>query len=823
MLQINIRSIKSNKHILEQYMHINNIHIAIMTETWTKPSDRIIFNNYELITMDRPDGYGGVGFLINNKLSWKKINPINTFNRLETLKINIKYKHYNLNITTFYNNSNKNSDEITLEFEKLLEESKDETTIIAGDINGHSPLWNNNQSEDILGRKIAEVITDSNLLLLNDGSPTRQNLYRHSTSAIDITLCSQNLVNKLTWIVSTDNIGSDHLPIHIKYNNKEKIEKQITNWEKIIQETSQIIPESINNIEEYIENIIKNNTSTINRKPTFTPKPWWNKDLQNLWNIKSEKQKIYNRCKTLYTAMELKKAVNIIKIEIKKAKKKSWTQFINNINPNTNIKDIWASVNKIKNKRNNQYKILEEKDNAKLFLNNNFPSSTEQMHPPYSNQNINLNAIIFNKNEIKDIINKNNKHTAPGTDKITYKLLKTITEKNENIIELITKYFNKIWLEQTYPEKWKIAKTIAIKKPGKDDRDINSYRPICLLPTFSKLFNRIILNKINIHIIKHNILNENNYGFRQNRSIMDYLTEMINFIRNEKENKRKIILISTDITKAFDNVCKIKLIEIFKKFEFPPMITNWIYQFLTNRSIIIQNNQNIVQKTNSGIPQGSCLSPTLFNIYTTEIHNHNNQNTKIFQFADDICIITTGKNTEELEKNANKTLKKIKQTLDSLKLNINPLKSHFLRLYTNKNNRSTITLKINNTPIEERQTTKILGVIFSNRLALTEHYIKTKNSIQKSINLIKIFTNSQGGAHPSTLLNIYKSIIKSKIEYAYIITDENQTIKKICQTMKNSGIRRCLGLAKTTPIPALLSEATEMPTELDNKKKNKNI
>jgi hypothetical protein len=141
-------------------------------------------------------------------------------------------------------------------------------------------------------------------------------------------------------------------------------------------------------------------------------------------------------------------------------------------------------------------------------------------------------------------------------------------------------------------------------------------------------------------------------------------------------------------------------------------------------------------------------------------------------------------------------------------------------MFTNRNNTKTINLTINNTRIEEKRNTKLLGITFTNRLSLTDHYKITKTKIQKTINILKTLTHTLGGTHPETMINIYKAIINSKLEYPYTITDtKNKTILKICQTIKNSSIRICLGLTKTTPIPVLLAESTETTTELDNDKK----
>ncbi|XP_036340523.1 uncharacterized protein LOC118749851 [Rhagoletis pomonella] len=70
-------------------------------------------------------------------------------------------------------------------------------------------------------------------------------------------------------------------------------------------------------------------------------------------------------------------------------------------------------------------------------------------------------------------------------------------------------------------------------------------------------------------------------------------------------------------------------------------IANWTYNFFSKRTPTLGN--HTVEIT-SGLPQGSCLSPTLFNIYTAQLHEINDTQTQLFQFADDLAIISTNTN-----------------------------------------------------------------------------------------------------------------------------------------------------------------------------------
>lgn len=192
IIQINIRSISSNKDILEKFIEENEIDFAILSETWINNSNNINFRNYRTYIKNRSDGYGGVGFLISNKFSAKIINNNLNLSRIEIHEIEISVNNLLLNLVSFYNNKNQNPNEVDMEFELILNHYKNKNNVlIGGDINAHHPLWEYNRKIDTLGRKIAETITASELVLLNDGSFTRKDERNNQMSAVDISLASK--------------------------------------------------------------------------------------------------------------------------------------------------------------------------------------------------------------------------------------------------------------------------------------------------------------------------------------------------------------------------------------------------------------------------------------------------------------------------------------------------------------------------------------------------------------------------------------------------------------------------------------------------------
>lgn len=816
ILQINTQSIFTKIDNLNEFLRRNDIDIAIVCETWGKDNRRINISNYKTCFLNRHDGYGGVGFIIKNELAIKTINNNLPLHRIELLSIELNWYGDKLFLHSFYNNSNLQPNEVKDEFEMILKINENKRkTIIAGDINAHHALWENNSKNDQLGRLLADIITSSSLVLINNGNHTRQCKANHTTSAIDITLVSNDLADISFWDSKIDSIGSDHFPIIITIGNAD-IDNNIlirkTNWNGVKTELSSnsLVTVDILDFEKELENLISNNTKMITFDTRKKPKVWWNDKLDRLWLIKSAKQKIYNQIRNYSTAIELKKAEAKLKREILKAKRDCWSNFTENLNPNTAAKECWRNINLFNKKKTKMFNLIDNDSvKAQDFLDINFPVQIETTTLPYTNNLLENNPNEFSFHEVIQAI-KESANTAPGYNHISYKLLKELNIKQTFIL---TEHINSLWYSGNYPEKWKHSIVRAIKKPNKNEQDISGYRPITLLPVMSKLVNKLVLKRLTLDTELKKPLPYCQYGFRTNTGTIELLVELFKDAHKLKENKRKSVFIVIDIEKAFDNVDKKILIQTMIDLKLNKQIINWIYQFLSNRKICLSTNNIILtQITNKGLPQGSGLSPQLFNIYTSSISSIENNRVKVYQFADDVGILINAKNDSDLELYANNAMSQLIEVLRRLHLTINPSKTKMMRFHPKR--LTQFSLCLNEEIINEELSLKLLGVSFNNKLSLVTHYKQIKLEIEKSLNILKIFSYRLGGAHPQTLLTIFKAIINSRLSYAYSLTDtDKKNVLNIIQCIKNKGLRLCIGATRTTPISALLAETCEKPIE----------
>ena len=260
-----------------------------------------------------------------------------------------------------------------------------------------------------------------------------------------------------------------------------------------------------------------------------------------------------------------------------------------------------------------------------------------------------------------------------------------------------------------FPSILKIAKVIPIYKSGEKDL-VSNYRPISILPHFSKIFEKILKENIVNFLNKHNVLSESQFGFQQKKSTNEALIELENYLKYQQANNQITCGIFLDQKKAFDtvdhNILKKKLkIKGIRGLSYD-LISSYLanrYQFTCVNSQ--KSDKNII---NYGVPQGSILGSILFLLYINDLRKSSNFKTLLF--ADDTALFASSNNYVSLQKIINVEVKKIKNWLLENKLSLNLKKSYTIIFGEKRKKNKPISIFINNTKISNQNTVKYLGV-----------------------------------------------------------------------------------------------------------------
>ena len=195
------------------------------------------------------------------------------------------------------------------------------------------------------------------------------------------------------------------------------------------------------------------------------------------------------------------------------------------------------------------------------------------------------------------------------------------------------------------PSVLKDANVIPLYKRG-DKSAAKNYRPISLTSVVSKVMERIVRQHLYDHLSTNCLVSNVQHGFRPGRSCESQLLDAVHVWNKSMDNRKSVDVLFLDISKAFDKVPHVYLLEKLKMVGIDGSLLSWIRDYLTNRRqrCIIEGCVSGWLPVTSGVPQGTILGPLLFLLYINDIAY--NLTSKVALFADD-CVLSREVQTRE--------------------------------------------------------------------------------------------------------------------------------------------------------------------------------
>lgn len=698
ILQWNARSLLSNGQDFKQFIDNKNVKPDIMCiqETWLKPRFDFVLNNYVVIRRDREQrSGGGCATFIRKGVPYRVLG---TGKEQEYVVVEVWADKKKIVIINYYNPCKQ----LEVKDMEVIEGQDRDNVIWCGDFNAHNTLWGGDKTDNN-GQVIEEIMNDRNLVCMNDGRKTRTDIRSGKESVLDLTFLSGRLALKCEWEVYEEStFGSDHYPIICKLNvevrlsTEDRYGRWIFNkadWERFM-ETSDLYfrsgQETID-VESYEievrQSIYMAAIATIPKssgKLVRKAVPWW---CSKCKEVVKERNRAFRRLKRTHNfqhMIEYKQAQAEVRRTIRQRKRMYWREYCSNIGSNININDVWGMIKKMEgNRREWNYPILSDGEQLAISNFEKAEMMVSNLSKVHSSSNLSEEErrgreetrrvyteniqkkgksddkynVPFTMRELRNALDKC-KNSAPGHDEISYNMLRHLSNKG---IQKVLNLFNKVWEEGKIPTGWKEAVILPIRKPGKDASNPANYRPIALTSHLGKLMERLVNGRLMHFIEERGLMASCQSGFRKGRSTIDSIICLEDEIRKAQLKKEFVVAVFIDVEKAYDMLWVEGLLIKMHMLGIGGNMFNWVMDFLDNRSIQVKIGGAISSRcfVENGTPQGSVISPLLFNIMINDVFSNVQSGIGKSLFADDGSLWKRGKNVKY-------TMKKVQEALTSV-------------------------------------------------------------------------------------------------------------------------------------------------------------
>ncbi|KAJ8910519.1 hypothetical protein NQ315_012816 [Exocentrus adspersus] len=682
-----------------------------------------------------------------------------------------------------------------------------ERALIVGDFNGKSPQWGEN-TMDRRGEKIVEWVAQNDLVILNQGNrPTfRRGDY---TAILDLTMATSDLRDRvLRWeVLDTENL-SDHAYICFEVSedktgragmgptkagwqarklDKAKLRQALMEVE--VGQTEDQATEFSHYLRKVCDRSMPKRKIVDRRKPTY----WWNNDIAELRKECLAKRRKYTRDRRRdipeheQHIEEYKQARRSLRNMIKAAKRASWKRLCEEVDC-----DIWGDGYKICMRKligfpPRQQMPMEAMDKVVDHL---FP-----VHDPVI-FNCDRSVIFsnFSVDELSKASDKLKEKKAPGPGCIPPEVIKEVTRYNPDYVLGV---YNGLASRAVFPANWKRARLVLLRKGDRPVEDPSSHRPLCLLDVEGKLYEHLILGRLNSELARTGGLSEQQYGFRKGKQTVDAIKEVMRIARNAEEYtwrfRRLCAIITLDVRNAFNSASWQAILVELRSRGIEESLINIVADYLSNREVILEaEGITKTRSITSGVPQGSVLGPTLWNLFYDELLGiQQPPGVTLIGFADDVALLVVAKGEELLINTGNEALQRIATWMDRKGLQLAPEKTE-AALLTTKRKIGNIQFQIQGVTVKPSKVVKYLGAWLDTKLTFAEHVKRAIQKAEKTTAALSRLMPNVGGPRASKR-RLLASVIQSQVLYAapvwHRVTENKKLIRKLAGLQRRLNIR----------------------------------
>ena len=770
VMSINIEGLSSVKQqIMAELCVKYKCDVLCMQETHrSNKAIRPRINGMELVADIPHDKYGSAVFVSKNYTC--ESTSVSSTDNIEIIQVQLS----GVSVTSFYKPPNE-------QFEFSCNTTQTSTQVIIGDFNSHSTQWGYRSTNE--DGTLVEIWAESNLLsLIHDAKQPKsfhsarwQQCYNPDLSFVSTSIAHQSEKIVMDVIPRTQHrpigfkikaaVTPQQVPFRRRYNFKK------ADWEGYAKSTDdgiQNLPPTPGNYERFVSLVKKASCRNIPRGCRTS----------YVCGLTDETKELYEQYQERFESnpfdIETTEAGDELSKAIAEVQRQKWQAMIESTDFTHGSRKAWKTINRSSKdytQPQRQCKVTANQVAHQLLLNGkensshkpksvNIPSHTDAEHSltdPFTMEEL--------KKGVKALAN----NKAAGLDDILCEQIKHLGVKTQT---WLLQMMNNVMESNKFPKLWRKSRVIAILKPGKDSSLPKNYRPISLLCHTYKLFERMLLNRLNL-ITEDAIIQEQS-GFRSGKSCTSQLLNLTQHIEDGFECH------NWNLSAAYDTVNHKLLLNKLYDLTRDAKLTTLVRDMLSNRRFIVDLNgqKSRWRKLTNGLPQGSVPSPVFFNIYTNDQPIH--PETRSFIYADDLCIAAQNSTFESIESTLSDALEHLDQYYKENHLRANPDKTQTCSFHLrNRETKRKLDIKWGNKELLHTSHPVYLGVTLDRTLSYKQHIKKVKGKTAARNNILKKLSNTKWGTSPSTIKTTALAFSYSTAEYACPVWERSTHAEKI--------------------------------------------
>ena len=410
----------------------------------------------------------------------------------------------------------------------------------------------------------------------------------------------------------------------------------------------------------------------------------------------------------------------------------------------------------------------------------------------------------FTPKELEEALTPLNTGKASGLDNIPYEFLTHLTPP---LLDSLLHIYNTSWTTGTYPTCWKASVLIPIHKPGKDPTLPSAYRPIALLSCIGKLMERLVTTRLSWWLEEKHLLGEEQCGFRPRRSTLDVLSQMDFHISDTYRQRQVMLSLFIDLEGAFDSASHDGIFYKLATMGITGTTLAWVQNYLSNRTyqVAVGASLSPSHPIRRGVPQGSIISPLLFNVLLSDLRVPHHSHLQIY--ADDITIVTRAPTLAMAQTRLQEAATVFENWVTTWDLTVSAPKST-LMCFTLKTLPSLPTMTLCGQVVPYSRTHTFLGLRLDGpRLSWARHVDYLRTACNKRLDVMKRIAGVRWGANRDLLLRYYLATIRPKIMYGSSIygSAAHSVLAKL-DPIQTAALRISMGAMRSSPVVSLHAE-----------------